>query len=160
MDIFEFALQMEKDGEDYYRLLARQTENTGLKTIFNMLAEDELKHYHAIQQVRSETAQLAETSILADAKNIFAQLKESKENINFDIEQSDLYKQAQAIEKKSMDFYLEKSQLVNQDYQKQLFLNLAEEEKKHYFMLENIVEFISRPETWLEDAEFNHLDEY
>lgn len=44
--------------------------------------------------------------------------------------------------------------------QKNLLLKLAEEEKKHMFLLENLVEFIPRPETWIENAEFNHLVEY
>ena len=67
---------------------------------------------------------------------------------------------AQDIEKKSRDFYTEKANEVKQEYQKDIFLKLAEEEKKHYFLLENIIDFISRPETWLENAEFNHLEEY
>ena len=44
--------------------------------------------------------------------------------------------------------------------QKDVFLKLADEEKKHYFLLGNIIEFISRPEHWLENAEFHHLEEY
>ena len=43
---------------------------------------------------------------------------------------------------------------------KRIFQKLAEEEKKHYFLLENIIQFVSRPETWLENAEFYHLEEY
>ena len=153
-------MQMEKDGEDYYRLLARQTEDTGLKTILTMLADEERKHYQIIAKIQTERPQMAETSLLADAKNIFIQLKESKAKFSFDIEESELYRKAQALEKKSIDFYLEKACEVDQEYQKKIFLKFAEEEKKHYLMLENIIEFVSRPETWLEDAEFYHLDEY
>jgi rubrerythrin len=43
---------------------------------------------------------------------------------------------------------------------KEIFLKLADEEKKHYFLLENIIDFVSRPQKWLENAEFYHLDEY
>ena len=28
------------------------------------------------------------------------------------------------------------------------------------FLLENMLDFISRPQTWLENAEFNHLEDY
>jgi len=55
---------------------------------------------------------------------------------------------------------LEKAHEVKEKYQEELFLRLAEEEKKHFFLLKNIVEFVSRPETWLENAEFYHLEEY
>ncbi len=160
MDIFEYAMQMEKDGEDYYRQLAQQTENKGLKTILSMLADEEVKHYNVIEKMKTEKPQMVETTILSNANNVFAQLKESDEKFDSDIEQKELYIKAQDIEKESQDFYTEKANEVKEEYQKVLFLRLAEEEKRHYFLLENIVDFVSRPETWLENAEFNHLDEY
>ncbi len=33
MNIFEYAMQMEKDSEDYYRQLAQQTVSKGMRTI-------------------------------------------------------------------------------------------------------------------------------
>jgi len=160
MDIFEYAMQMEKDGEDYYRQLARQTKNKGLKTILTMLADEEVKHFNTVKKMITEKPQMVETTILSNAKNIFVQLKESGEKFDSDIQQKELYLKAQDIEKKSQDFYTEKANEVKEKYQKDIFLELAEEEKKHYFLLENIIEFVSRPETWLENAEFHHLDEY
>ena len=44
MDIYEFALQMEKDGEDYYRDQALKEGNKGLKNIFTFLADAEAQH--------------------------------------------------------------------------------------------------------------------
>ncbi len=160
MDIFEFAMQMEKDGEDYYRHLVKQTENKGLKKIFTMLADDEVKHYETVKKMRTESPRLAETQVLSDSNNIFAQLKASGEKFNFDSKQTKLYKKAQEIEKKSQDFYLAKAKEVEAAYQKEIFLKLADEEKKHYFLLENIIEFVSRPEDWVENAEFHHTEPY
>lgn len=160
MDIFQYAMQMEKDGEDYYRQLVQQTENKGLKTILTILADEEVKHQNAIEKMKGGQSQLAQTTILDDARNVFVQMKETGEKFGFAIGQKELYRKAQDIEKKSQDFYEEKANEVKEEYQKDIFLKLAEEEKKHYFLLENIVEFVSRPETWIENAEFNHLEEY
>jgi len=160
MDIYEYAMQMEKDGENYYRQLAQQTTNKGLKTILEMLADEEAKHYNVIENMKTAKPHLAETTILTDAKNVFAQIQDANKTADSDSGQIELYKQAQDIEKKSRDFYLEKADEVEEKHQKDIFLRLAEEEKKHYFLLDNIIEFISRPEQWLEDAEFYHLDEY
>jgi len=160
MNIFEYAMQMEKDGEDYYRQLAQQAANKGLKTVLTMLADEEVKHYNTIKKMKTETPQMTETTILIDAKNVFVQIKEMGEKFDFGIGQPELYKKAQDIEKKSEDFYLEKTNEVKEEHQKESFLRLADEEKKHYFLLENIIEFVSRPETWLENAEFYHLEEY
>lgn len=105
-------------------------------------------------------ADLADTTVLSDAKDVFEKMHETAQNFDFDISQTELYKKAQDIEKQSQNFYLEKAKEVEEDFQKDSFLKLAEEEKKHYFLLENIIDFVSRPETWLENAEFNHLEEY
>jgi len=161
MNIFEYAMQMEKDGEGYYRWLVQQTTNKGMKAILTMLANEEVKHYNALEKIQSSETHMTKTTILAEAKNVFAQIKEEAGgSFDFDINQTDLYRKAQDIEERSQDFYLEKAEEVEEEYQKALFLRLAEEEEKHYFLLDNIIEFISRPTYWLENAEFYHLEEY
>ncbi|MDH4240533.1 MAG: ferritin family protein [Phycisphaerae bacterium] len=159
-NIFEYAMQMEKNGEDYYRQLARQTSNKGLQTILTTLADEEVKHYNVIERMQIKEPHMTETTILTDAKNIFVQIKESGESFDFDIEQTKLYKKAQDIEKQSRDFYTGKADEVTEEYQKEIFLILADEENKHYLLLDNIIEFVSRPEQWLENAEFFHLEDY
>ena len=114
MNIFEYALQMEKDGEDYYRQLAQQITNKGLKTILTMLADEEVKHYNAIEKIKTTEPHMAETTILTDAKNVFVQIKESNESLDFDLGQIELYKKAQDIEERSRDFYLEKADEVTE----------------------------------------------
>ena len=160
MNIFEYAMQMEKDGEEYYRTLARQTDNKGLQTILTMLADEEVKHHNAIERMQTTEPHMEEATILTDARNIFFQIKESGESFDFDIKQTYLYRKAQDIEKESQDFYTEKAGEVTEEYQRELFLKLADEERKHYFLLDYIIEFVSKPEYWLENAEFFHLEEY
>ena len=160
VNIFEYAVQMEKDGEDDYRQLAQKIDNNGMKTILTMLADEEVKHYNAIEKIKKQKTQIAESAILTDAKNVFVQIKESGESFDFDINEAELYKRARDIEKKSRDFYTEKAGKVTEEYQKELFLKLADEEQKHYVLLDNIIEFVSRPEQWLENAEFFHLEDY
>jgi rubrerythrin len=160
MNIFEFAIEKEKYSEDYYRRLADKTNNKGLETIFNMLADEEAKHYKIVSDMKEDVApDLADTTVLSDAKDVFTKMRESAQKFSFDISQTELYKKAQDIEKQSQNFYLEKAKEA-EETQKEIFLRLAEEEKKHYFLLENIIDFVSRPQTWLENAEWHHLDEY
>ena len=45
MNVYEYAMKVEKDGERYYRDLASKTDEPGLKSILNMLADEEVKHY-------------------------------------------------------------------------------------------------------------------
>jgi len=162
MNIYKYAMKMEKDSENYYLELAKKIDDVGLRNILKMLVNDEVKHYHIIEQMMKTdiSAELAETDILENTKNIFIKIKGKKLVFDFDLPQINFYRKAQEMEEKTYKFYMEMSDKVEIEVQKKLFLKLAEEEKKHMFLLENLVEFVSRPETWIENAEFNHLDDY
>ena len=162
MNIYKYAMQLEKDSENYYNKLMNETDDVGLQTILKMLAGEEAKHFIIVEQMMKNNThpELTETGILKNARNIFEKIKGKKLEFNFDSTQADFYRKAQEFEEKSYKHYLEMSDKVEAEAQKNLLLKLAEEEKKHMFLLENLVEFVSRPETWIENAEFNHLVEY
>ncbi|MDE2216360.1 MAG: ferritin family protein [Planctomycetota bacterium] len=161
MDIYKYAMQMEKDGESYYRELTGKIGNRGLKRILTMLADAEVIHYNILLKMKkNEKIGMTDTPILADVKNIFIKMKEEKEITGINISQVELYKKAQQIEEKSQNFYLDKAGEVEDLLQKEIFLKIAEEEKKHFFILESVIDFVSRPQRWLENAEWYHLDEY
>ena len=94
MDIFNFAIQMERDGETFYRELAGQVNEKGVQEILTMLAEDEVKHAKAVEQIRSRTTEMADTEILDKAKNIFVRMKEFREEFDFDHGHEALYRRA------------------------------------------------------------------
>ena len=64
---------------------------------------------------------MAETEILSNARNVFAKLKEEKK-IDYKLPQIELYKKAQELEKKTEDFYRQKSEEVEDEHQKAMFL--------------------------------------
>ena len=161
MNIYDYALQMEKESEDYYRQLAQRTNSKGLKTIFNMLGDEEAQHYRVVADMKSKMpARVPETNILPDAKEVFRQMTNNIEKFDFSGEQLKFYEKAQEIEQKSRNFYLQKADEVEDEVQKRIFKSLAEEEKKHFFLLQNIIDFVAMPKDWLENAEWYHLDEY
>lgn len=161
MNIFDCAMEMEKEGEAYYRDLSSRTDNPGFAKILNWLADEEVKHYEIFKAMKTEEIPvIEETNLLKDAKQIFVEISKESEPLKFEASQADLYRRAREIEKKSIDLYMKNSEEVESQQEKEIFVKIAEEEKKHYFLLENIIEFVTRPETWIENAEFNHLDEY
>ena len=98
MDIFKYAMQMEKDGEKFYRELAQKTTNIGIRNILTMLAEAEVVHYNTFKKMSEDLkVELPETNILTDVKNLFAGIKESGEFSNINISQIELYRKAQEI---------------------------------------------------------------
>lgn len=164
MNIYDYAMKMEKDGEDHYRELGRSCKIIGLQKILTMLADEELKHYRVIEQLRrrAENPQMTETAVLENVKNIFVRMREEKADIQFDASDAEVYRRARDIEEMSRKFYLDKAGAVEGEAARQLFLRLAREEEKHLRIMENIVEFVARPEpgNWLENTEWYHLDEY
>ncbi len=159
MDIYDYAMKMEKDGEELYRELASKTGHKGLTTILGMLADAEVKHYALFQSMKNtEKVKMADSTILNDVKNVFEKIREEKQ-FDVDVSQIELYREAQEIEKKSRDFYMEKADEVGNS-RKEVFLKIADEEKRHYFIVEYIINFVNQPNTWLENPEWYHLEEY
>jgi rubrerythrin len=152
---------MEKDGEKFYREIAEKNKNnSGLKIIFTMLANEEAKHYGIIKAMEEGTFSPIDSSILNDINNIFEMMKTRPDALNINASQVELYRQAQDIEIQSEKFYLDMINDSERDQNKIVFGKLAEEEKKHCLLLENIIEFVDKPQMWLENAEWNHLEEY
>lgn len=161
MNIFEFAMEKERLSEDYYRKLASKTDKVGLQRIFNMLGDEEVKHQQVVAGMKEGAAsEVMETNVLSDAKEVFAGMKKAAEIFDFDLSEAELYKKARDIEKESRAFYLQKADEVKDQRQREIFMKLAEEEKKHYILIDKIIDFVAEPETWLENAEFVHLEDY
>ena len=161
MDIFEFAMSKEKQSEQTYRNLADKADHAGLKNILTMLADEEVKHCRTVERMRTETPEeVTESPILANAKALFEKMKEAAERFDFDISEAELYRKARDIEEESKKFYLEKAEEVENPAQKKIFRRLAAEENKHAVLMEALTSFVSRPQTYLEDAEFYHFDDY
>jgi rubrerythrin len=162
MNVFEFAMRMEKDGEAFYREIAEKTRDIGLKKIFTTLADEEVVHYNTFKSLSEKiAAEAAESNVLEKAKNIFAEMKAAG-GYDFAAEtpQIEAYKKAMEAEKEAYSFYEKKAAEAADPAEKKILLTFAREERRHYRLLENVIEFVSRPEGWLENAEFSHLEEY
>jgi rubrerythrin len=160
MDIYKYALQMELDGRQFYIDLAEKTNNAGIKSILTMMAESEAKHYNIIlsMQRNDKTQYSTDTEVLSKIKNIFMKMKDEKE-IDVDVSQVDVYKKALEVEANSEKFYLERADEEKDLHRKKIFLTLASEEKSHCVLLENIVNFVSQPDNWVENSEWYHVAE-
>jgi rubrerythrin len=160
MDIYEFAMKMEKDGEAFYRELVDMTDNKGLKSILGMLADAEVRHFNLFRNMKQH-AQIGPLSIeaLLYVKNIFEIMKEQR-GFKIGSSEMELYRKAQDIEQKSREFYLKEASEVSDPSQKDAFAKIANEEQRHFMILEEIMNMVDRPQAWLENPEWYHLEEY
>ena len=160
MDIYKFAMQMELDGRHFYQDLAKKTKNAGIKSVLTMMAESEAKHYNVIldMQKNDKTEYSKDVEVLTKIKNVFSKMKEEKE-IDVDVSQVEFYKKALEIEADSEKFYLERADEEKDPHRKEIFLTLANEEKGHCILLENLVNLVSQPDSWIENSEWYNIDE-
>ncbi len=161
MDVYEFAMQMEKEGEAYYRECASKTASAGLRGILLMLADAEVVHHEFFRRMRAhEEVTLGDSPLLEGVCNIFAELRAREGAVAARSSEVALYRKAQEIERKSWEFYESSAVKAVSPGERRLFEGVAVEERRHYRILEGIVDFVSRPEQWLENAEWNHLEDY
>ena len=100
------------------------------------------------------------TKILAEVKNVFEALKAQNKDFEFPREAQRVWEHARKIEKESETFYREKAKEVKDANQKNILSRIADEEYKHWVTMENVIKFLDRPNHWLEDAEWSHLEDY
>ena len=150
------------DGKSYYLKLAAGTSISGLKTIFTMLAEDEQKHYDVIQTLKDFAVadNMADSTALEKAQNIFAELITDKNTITTMSDDLDGYIHAMKIEADSVRFYENVAEKEKDEKTRKILLQIAEEEKKHYNIVENIYEFVLKPKYFLAWGEFSNLKEF
>ena len=163
MNVYDYAMHMEMDGENYYRRLADRCCSAGLKKIFYMLAREEIKHYRVLEQLKRQLGimHLEPTGILGDVKTVFMEMKALERGMRFDgTDELNSYAKMRDYEMDSRDFYLEKAEQLDDLSQQRIFLQLAGEEDKHLRIMKNIVEFASgqEPGIWLENGQWRHLD--
>src|SRR6056297_1979307 len=110
MDIYQFAIDFERENRKYYEECAENVEDESIKSVFLELSAEEAKHERIVKKLRD---------------------KENVEDLDFDI-----------------------IQRVNEVFSE------IKEDKKHEDIIRSIIELVNRPNTWLEDAEWYHLEDY
>lgn len=159
MNLFEFAMKMELDGKSYYEKLAAETAIEGLKTILIMLAADEQKHYEIIRDLQmSVPGAMPDSTVLEKAKNIFEGVRADKTIVDGMKKEVDGYFHAMKIEADSVRLYEDMAKKENNPETVTLLLRIANEEKKHYNIMQNLYEFGLKPEYYLEWVEFSNRE--
>jgi rubrerythrin len=160
MNVFDFAMKMELQGKACYENLAASTQVLGLKNIFTGLAADEQKHYEVFRGLKEGKAfDMADSGMLEQAKSVFRELVGDKERMGDLREDLDGYRLGLKIEADSVKLYEDMAKKEQNQETLQLYLRIANEEKKHFNIMENICDFVMKPRYFLEWREFSNLHE-
>jgi rubrerythrin len=87
-------------------------------------------------------------------------MRVAPKKFDFGINEAELYRKACQIEEQSKKFYLERAEEAQDPEQERIFRLLAAEEDKHLYLMEHLRMFVSQPESFLENAEMYHFNDY
>jgi rubrerythrin len=159
MNSIELAINLEQDGKRFYLEQAEKTRDSGLKSIFHALAEEESIHARILKN-KADTLPYELIDTYAEIKSIFSEVRKYKNSIKQFPDAFDVYSLALNNEKKSLDLYREMLRDAADDKEKKIFEFLIEQESSHYRVMEQLVEMVGRPGEWVESAEFGVRKEY
>ena len=71
MDIYQFAMDMETAGREHYLKMAEIIPGESGKRIFQILAEEELRHYHYIRDMSQGSRVMVEGDHVHSAEKTF-----------------------------------------------------------------------------------------
>ncbi len=137
MEGLSFAINMEIEGEGYYRHQAQKHRGTPLEAVFSALAEEESRHAALLRDYDTGVAIGKEDLSV----NVFDGLPELKD-LKTDPEEIDAYRLALDMEKKSIELY--KRLRGETEANKELYEYIIAQEEEHYRAMEEIVKKLSR----------------
>jgi rubrerythrin len=159
--IWKLAQEMEKEGKKYYEKLSAASKNPEVASVFAFLAKEEAVHLKTFEKMEKgmKLSARAISGSTVKAVKLFGKMA-AKSRIAAEKESTVKgYKEALKMEKQAVKYYSGMMKKSNESQKAALSL-IIDEEKKHVVLMEALIDFAKQPEAWLENAEFNHLDEY
>lgn len=154
MDIIKYAMQMELDGKTFYENGAKKASAPMIRKVFETLAVEEHRHYHFFKNMKENKKQDVEkaVSIKKDAvkmvKNVFMEMVDSgKDQIAGDSTKT-IWEEALLIEQKAEKLYRDAAEKEADKNKKKLLNIIADEEKSHIYLIDNMLSFLKDPETF------------
>ncbi len=143
--ILTIAVGNEVEAYEFYKDVAGKTSDANLKSTFNELAEEELKH-----------KQLLEGYLKNDLKTMkFNETKDYKiteslplPELSTEMKYTDALVLAMKKEQEAMEMYQKFADASIEDEQKNVFIELSKMEQRHKTRLEDIYNNASYSEVW------------
>lgn len=158
MDIIRFAMQMEIDGQKFYEQSAAEASLPELKEIFSYLAEEEKRHFRFFKSMADGKPDVAGKELsggsVTATRNIFVGLIESGAHKSFGDEVTVAWKKAREIEEQAVKLYSEEVTRESDPQRKALLQKIADEEKNHVYLIENVLSYLMDPGAFANSQRF------
>jgi len=156
MNIVECAIKMEEEAKSHYEKLAEAASADDLKRLFALLAASEEEHLAALKKLRRGLAPVkGDFSRFSEGVCVFRPLIDTN-NLQKELEgDPDGYRHVVQEEEESIKLYEQLAAETEDKQMRSVITRLADEERKHLKVVENIYSFLEAPKTYLEWGEFS-----
>ncbi len=162
MDFLRNAIELERETIAAYRALSSQcASHEGVHAILEMLIKDHEQHLKTLSRAQDQNIfALDDLDFFKDIRGQLEQIRSDKDTFSCEIDQLSLYREARGLVLKKHTLYLQAKDVIRDPEGVAYLDRLIQEEHKQMVVLDNIIHMVERPENWLEDAEFSHLEDY
>jgi rubrerythrin len=154
------AEEMELEAFGYYTNLAKETEVREVAGAFTMIAKEEKKHAEMFKQMGIQGSVNTIPDSTWDPKEVFEKLSKNSAASSKLVTAVDAYNKIIEREYDSVSYYEGLKKESNDEQDNMALEFIIKEEKKHAKVFESILEFINSPKTWVENAEFNIIEDF
>jgi rubrerythrin len=162
----KLAIELEKKGYDFYTQTAKKTSNPLAASTLKSLAVREMEHLSRIKEFYQDIA--GEKKLKSDwlkgvevpprkeelLKPILIKLKAALDKkFETDKEINDAYMIAEGLERDSYNLYDKISKGSDDQTAKKFYAALAQEEREHFDILEETLQYLNNPGDWFKKEE-------
>jgi len=166
LNLIEEALRFEEEGRAFFLKAAGKTRNPFGKLMFEAIADSELKHMEQLREIQEELNrhgqwpdQCAAFESLGPVRNVFERaLAELTDRVRGDTDDVKATELARAYEEKGIRFYQDLAAKAQGDVERLFYERLAEEERGHLIILEDMHQYFVDPVHWFSEKERLHWD--
>jgi len=159
MNILECTIKMKQETQAHYERLSEVVTEKELKRLFSLLASAEEEHITKLVELKNSmnTGESASGNMLEESVCVFSPHIDPRHLVETLRNDPDAYRHVVQEEEETIEFFDQLKMQAKDEEMKRVCQALADREREHLTMLENIYFFVEEPRTYLEWGEFSNL---
>ena len=159
MNILECTIKMKEETRAHYERLSEAVEEKELKRLFLLVASAEDEHIEKLKALKDtmNAAGTSDLSSLDESVCVFSPHIDPRHLAEALRNDPDAYRHVVQEEEETIEFFDQLKSQAESEQMKEICQALADKEREHLTMLENIYFFVEEPRTYLEWGEFSNI---
>lgn len=160
MGALDLAKEIELKSKAYYLKQVEQGPGQ-LKGIFQVLANEEQHHYDLFCSIEAGKSDIKfdGQQLQEKAKSVFEKISRNFSQFDPIADAESAYRKAYNFEKEAISYYQTLLSVNTNTDEKKILEFIINQEKIHARLMDNLILLVQSPKIWLENAEWNHLDD-